>query len=504
MKIIVRLYAVVLLLLLFISCTDTKAFDTSTKNMVINEVTGYTNGEPQTKTGIEDNESGGKNVVWKSGNSISLFFNSGSNGGSQFTTTNSGAIATFTGSISAISGDLSSTGGSAYFWAVYPYNSTASCNGTAITTELQSTQSAYAGDIADDLLITVGRSPNLAIHFRNVCAVIEFTLTKENITKVSFSGNNNEILAGRFKASFSDETSIITTPISNNTVKTINVSPSGVYSFSTGTKYYLVLLPCHLSDGYTLKFTRSDGFTATYTSTADITLTAGSFYTMYNKDSGLVFTDNSSNTVPVPSAIDLGLSVKWASFNLGASSNTEPGEYYRWGELKSITSTYGWQSYTRFVSGYSNNEPQFTKYNTVSTYGSIDNNTVLDAVDDVVNVKLGGKWRMPTKVEMEELLTQCTWKYEAKNVVGGETVGGYTVKGPSGRSIYLPFDGYIDSGQISLSTSHGYYWTSSLYTDVPTAAHYLYFNYYGNLSAVKEIRQAPRYYGLPIRPVQGN
>ena len=494
MKIFNHLLAVACLLLLVASCSDNIVNEAQSNNQIITKITAYAESGCPTKTGLEDNADGGKNVVWRSGNAISLFFNTGNNGGSQFTTTNSGAIATFTGSISAVSGNLSDTGGSAYFWAVYPYNSNASCDGNTITTQLPSSQTAYAGDIADNLLITFGRSQNLAIYFRNVCSVIEFTLKKENITKVSFSGGNNEIIAGRFQASFDDNKTVVSTPTANNTVKTISITPAESQIFSTGTKYYLVLLPGRFSNGYSLTFTRSDGFKATYTSTADITLEAGKFYTMYDKDNGLIFKGSSSNTVPTPSAIDLGLSVKWASFNLGASSRTESGDYYGWGEFKA-TSTSGWTGGYRFVSGYSNNEPQFTKYNTKSTYGPIDNNTVLDAVDDVVNVKLGGKWRMPTKEEMEELLTQCTWTWKAI-----DDVGGYSVQGSNGKSIFIPLTGWKDGGQVKL-TDHGFYWTSSLYTDVPTAAHYLTF-YKNSLGSYREVKQAPRYYGLPIRPVQ--
>ena len=481
------------MLLLVLSCTSLTDNAISTNDMVITEITGYTKDDTMTKTGIEDNGSGGKDVVWKSGNAISLFFNTGNSGGSQFTTTNSGTIATFTGSISAISGDLSGTGGSAYFWAVYPYNSNASCNGTSITTELPNTQAAYPNDIADDLLITIGRSPNLSIYFRNTCSVIEFKLSKEYITKISFSGNNNELIAGRFYASFDDNNAVMVNNYASGK-KTITVSPAESSYFATGTKYYLVLLPQHFSNGYSITFTRSDGYTATYTSSADITLSAGYFYTMYNKDSGLTFKDSSSNAVPIPTAVDLGLSVKWASFNLGASTESECGGYYSWGMSYNAGST--WTNY-KFVSGYLNNEPQFTKYNTVSTYGPIDNKTVLDAEDDVAHVKLGGKWRMPTCAEFQELIDNCTWTFATVD----DVYGFYIKSKTNSNKIFLPRYGHKEGSTVH-SNTHGYYWSSSLRTEDSRYAMFLLY-YTGSGSMYKNIDNgAQRNYALPIRPVK--
>lgn len=252
------------------------------------EVTAYAPDGSATKTGITENESGGKNVIWKAGNSISLFFNSGENGGNMFTTADGGLIAKFTGSISAISGDLSGTGGKAYFWAVYPYSSTVSCDGTGVTSNLPATQSAYVNDIADNLLVTVGRSENLSIYFRNTCTVIEFTLSQENISKITFSGNNNELVAGEFKASFDSNNKIVHSTTSNS-VKSIEITPAETSTFVTGKKYYFVFLPGTFSKGYSLTFTRNDGYEATYTRSTAFTFNVGTFYTMNNKDSGLTF-----------------------------------------------------------------------------------------------------------------------------------------------------------------------------------------------------------------------
>lgn len=251
-------------------------------------ITAYSEAPAQTKTGIIDNGSGGKSVVWKAGNSISLFFNEGENGGDKFTTTTNGPVAKFTGSISAVSGDLSETGGTAYFWGVYPYNASASCDGSAITTTLPSTQLAYQGDVADDLLVTVGRSENLAIYFKNTCAVIGFKLSQDNIKKVVFSGNAGDPVAGEFKVSFDDNNKVVNTP-TENAVQSITITPAETSTFETGVTYYFATLPGTFTEGYSLTFTKEDGREATYTRETSYTFKASTFYTMTNKDEGLAF-----------------------------------------------------------------------------------------------------------------------------------------------------------------------------------------------------------------------
>lgn len=106
--------------------------------------------------------------------------------------------------------------------------------------------------------------------------------------------------------------------------------------------------------------------------------------------------------------------------------------HYGWGETET-KSNYTWATY-RF--GHDPAGP-FSKYNTESSYGTVDNKTVLDPEDDVAHVKLGGKWRMPTDAEWTELLEKCRWTWTSQ---GG--MNGYKVTGPNGNSIFLPTAGH--------------------------------------------------------------
>ena len=182
-------------------------------------------------------------------------------------------------------------------------------------------------------------------------------------------------------------------------------------------------------------------------------------------------------------AIDLGLSVKWASCNVGATAPEEYGGYYAWGETEE-KSDYSWDTYK-----YCNSTSTLilmTKYCTSVAYGTVDNKTTLEPTDDVATVKWGGNWRMPTGAEQDELRNSCTWEWTTLNGVNG-----YRVTGPNGNSIFLPAGSrYGNQGSI------GGYWSSSLNSSYSSYACYLNFfssNYIRNNNS--------RYYGLTVRPV---
>lgn len=156
-------------------------------------------------------------------------------------------------------------------------------------------------------------------------------------------------------------------------------------------------------------------------------------------------------------AVDLGLSVKWANMNVGASKNMDTGDYFAWGETQP-KAEYDWSNY-KWCGGTS---ITLTKYCTNESYGMVDNKTTLEAADDAATVNWGNSWRMPTVKEFEELIEKCTWTWTLSRGCG------YIVKGPSGHSIFLPAAGWRGSVRNELS-SGGRYWSSSLDGSVFTA-----------------------------------
>ncbi|MDD7529066.1 MAG: hypothetical protein PUK04_06365 [Bacteroidales bacterium] len=187
--------------------------------------------------------------------------------------------------------------------------------------------------------------------------------------------------------------------------------------------------------------------------------------------------------------VDLGLpsGTKWATCNVGATKPEEYGDYYAWGETEPKT-TYDWSTYKWCNGDYDTQ----TKYCTDSSYGTVDNKTVLELADDAARANWGGAWRMPTDAEWTELRENCTWTWTTKNGVNG-----YEVKSNiNGNSIFLPAAGYRDGGGLSSAGYDGDYWSSSLSTGYPGDAWYVYF-----LSGSVDRDSDNRYYGHSVRPV---
>ena len=194
--------------------------------------------------------------------------------------------------------------------------------------------------------------------------------------------------------------------------------------------------------------------------------------------------------------VDLGLSVKWATCNVGASKPEDYGEYYAWGEI-STKSRYIWENYRFRTSGDSNDNVKFSKYNSKSDKGTVDNKTTLDLSDDVARQKFGGSWRMPTDSEFQELIDNCTWTWVTQNGVNGFKVTSKK-SGYMGSSIFLPAAGYRNDTSLSNDGYFGYYWSSSVYMSLLTDyAKYLNLYFSGN----HFINYNRRCYGLPVRPV---
>ena len=144
--------------------------------------------------------------------------------------------------------------------------------------------------------------------------------------------------------------------------------------------------------------------------------------------------------------VDLGLSVKWATMNVGANSPEDHGEEYAWGELTTKL-TYTWENY-KFGNA---NEYSLIKYNYSSGYGIVDNKITLESEDDVASVNWGGTWRMPTYEELYELVKKCTWESNTQNGVKG-----YKVIGRNGNSIFIPIETIVNQYSVT-------YWSSSIY-----------------------------------------
>lgn len=188
--------------------------------------------------------------------------------------------------------------------------------------------------------------------------------------------------------------------------------------------------------------------------------------------------------------VNLGLSVKWATCNVGASTPSDSGFYFAWGET-APKKYYCWEELKYCLSSKGN---RFSKYNTDPAYGEVDNNTCLDDADDAARVNWGGRWRMPTSEEQDELREKCTWTWTEEDGFLGFKI----VSKVNGNTLFLPAAGYVSESEFSPGNvgKTGKYWSSSLSTKYPRYAIYLDFD----TVYVKALLYG-RSSGLPVRAV---
>ena len=211
---------------------------------------------------------------------------------------------------------------------------------------------------------------------------------------------------------------------------------------------------------------------------------------------------------PEPDYVDMGLSVKWAKFNVGAKSEEQFGDYFAWGETEPYYQDgyackanalwkpgkeygYYWPSY-QWCNG---------DYDSISKYYT-DGITTLLPADDAATVNAGNDWRMPTFSDWEELKDpkKCFWDCTKVQGVPGYMVTSYN----TGNSIFLPSAGFRDEDRLSDTESDGiigYYWSSSL-ADVPSQAWSLFFVDEKDGGGIF-LHQNDRCYGYSVRPVYG-
>lgn len=200
--------------------------------------------------------------------------------------------------------------------------------------------------------------------------------------------------------------------------------------------------------------------------------------------------------------VDLGLSVKWAAFNLGATTPEGYGEYYAWGDSEPYYAgkPYKWRNAYGLIKYC-----QSSKYRQWGLNTEPDNKTELDPEDDAAHVNLGGKWRIPKKDEWEELYNQCTWSWTTVNGIAGYLVTS-NIEG-NGNSIFLPAAGVFTTSvksPVAIGENGGYH--SSTLSGDPSTSSSLYFVYHADAPSYQnhllpDCGNYPRTYGQTIRAV---
>lgn len=210
--------------------------------------------------------------------------------------------------------------------------------------------------------------------------------------------------------------------------------------------------------------------------------------------------------------IDMGLSVDWSTFNIGAKTPEEEGWFFKWGGISRYTkylyfvnddgtqsktqSSFSWSSYP-----HANGSSVMTKYCTDESYGTVDNKTVLDPEDDAACVYASNGARMPTIEEFQELDDACDKKYGKYNNVYGYI---FTLKSDPSKQLFFPITGYLSGSQRQDWSSAGMYWSSSLSSTNTRYANTFYFKHPGDNNGGPYYRLTTnmRYYACPVRAVK--
>ena len=163
----------------------------------------------------------------------------------------------------------------------------------------------------------------------------------------------------------------------------------------------------------------------------------------------------SKENVAQPESVDLGLSVEWATFNVGATKPYEIGNYYWWASTNPLANEDDVQN----VYDMDETGQAFIKYN--------EEGMLMASDDDAAKKEWGKKWRTPTPDELYELATNCTWE-EVDNM----GMKGYNVKGKNGNKIFLPYSFNPDNAYLmglymsnAMSSNNVAYFLALLFSD---------------------------------------
>ena len=534
------------LLMLAVSCKKDK------KDEIENAGSGF-------RATVESHEGTGKThldglaVKWDSGDAI-LVKSSTCTTPKRFTTTGTDASASFDAAENLPEGFYTPD-----YTGYYPGFETNPAgvyfSGNQLT--LPATQNYVENTFASGANPMAATSSDNVLPFKNVCGVLKLQLysaTACQVQSISITSNTGEMLYGTgavgFDAADDNDNPTLGTLNDGGSTLTLDMGEGGKAMSTSGsapTAYYFVVPVGTLGTSFTVKVTDTEGGIWTKTANSSANRIARSQIT---KMPELPVTVTKAHEY-----VDLGLSVKWATCNLGAEHEYDYGDYYAWGEIepyyaeghsqdnpcstwrsmttgagnKVITNGYAWETYSQGGSS------SFAEW-TTKPY---DDDKILTSDYDAATQEWGSDWRMPTggaDGEWQELAsnTYMKWEYD----YAGTGVAGFIVykvknesdKGlmtvddnmepedpnwvtydqdwnatgepvgylPSDVHLFLPAAGYRTGTSLYAAGSLGGYWSSSLRTDNPGDAYDMDFTSGG----VSPQDYNSRYYGLTVRPVR--
>lgn len=333
--------------------------------------------------------------------------------------------------------------------------------------------------------IVNGSNPKAFINFKHALARLTISITKD--TKDVGNGHlSNVILSNKQGSTAISAYGIMDIktgkidPVLNETAE-INITKlDELISSSEPTEIDLLVIPTEIDQNVILTL-NIDGYPYVI-ELPNMKLEAGQQYTfpvnVYRKSFD-IFPQNGT----VGNAVDLGLSVKWADHNIGASAPEEVGGLYGWGDPTG--------EHTEAT-------------NSIYYGGTTEKTSQFGIAWDIARAKWGGQWRVPTRLEFKEAISKCTLKW-----INYKGVNGLQVIGPNGNSIFLPRAALRIETKFQ-ANGNGYYWTSSQTGSFNPSAERAesvvigvtnYFENYNNYVGWWEADISIKHVGLSVRPV---
>ena len=409
-----------------------------------------------TKTTLTD----GVKVNWTSADKISI-------NGKTYTATpkDDATKASFT----AEDGEATAVGGK--FKAIYP--STLYVTGHF---ELPGTQTYSAGGFNAPMY---AESTTQVLTFKNICAVLAIKVTKEDIaTLKSIKVKSDKKLNGTISV-YSTSYGYYATISTGGTEEVVLSLSDAISLTSDGTTFYIAI-PAEQKYSYLKIYLSEDG---TLYKRAMITKKAAGLGTI--KCNKIYNIDYQTNAVQL-----YANGPYWSTMNIGATTPTDYGWYFSWGNTTGYLGTDG--SYS------------FTPGNYKDTNGyKLKNNIPVNAEYDAAYANWGAAWKMPTGGEFGQFtaLKDNTTNAYSTGVKGKTFTGKNSY---SDITLFFPAAGYRTATNLMVAGSDGYYWSSSLrkypgaYAD---KAFHLYFIPGGNVVFTGNDYWTDCYYGYSVRPV---